>query len=252
MFSFKSSRDVLSVLSNIKWKHGNYSLSRNVFSFQCHPSWVQLNSTLQPMIKGHHAISLKVERKMSLMVRLNHVGCLISSDLTSTGVGRTSRLTETNAESLFLQLGSGQTLFTYHRWSLTQTHLSLLRVCRLWGTRMPMSWGWMISWPLSINTMNSSRLSALSFLRVLPAFMACCPGFSFYFPGNLATHTHYLSIANLFPRMEGVAYLRERNFTPGSCSGQISRQLLIGWLSLALLPLGRSWVQEHSHTLMMG
>lgn len=41
--------------------------------------------------------------------------------------------------------------------------------------------------------------------------------------------THYFSRANLFPRLETTAYLREGNFALWSCSGQISRRPLMGW-----------------------
>lgn len=90
----------------------------------------------------------------------------------------------------------------------------------------------------------SSSIFFLLFSLALPSLTTrpCCSLFSsHYYPFTLPCpvlaslsislvillYTHYFSWANWFPRMEGTAYLLERNFAPLSCSGQISRQLLI-------------------------
>lgn len=145
----------------------------------------------------------------------------------------TSRQKEANVKSPFLELCLGQTFFTSHRWSLyTDSPLSFIVVYCLRSAWLPVSWGWTISWTLSI---SSDSLQALCFVfskgsSAFIAFALPCSGLaSLSISPVILLCTRYFPRANLFPRMERIAYLGERNFTPGSCSGQISRQLLIGW-----------------------
>lgn len=95
--------------------------------------------------------------------------------------------------------------------------------------------------PLSL----SSLLLIISPSTFIPFSLPCPTPASLSIFLVILLCTHYFSRANLFPRMEGTAFLRERNFAPQSCSGQISRQLLIGQDELSC---GLFWIEPSSRS----
>lgn len=177
----------------------------------------------------------QVEREMFPTVRLNYLGYLIVVDLTQLQClccKKIWRLRETHAKRSFLLCGWVLHFTQVEEPSHRLTFLLLLFVA--WDIHgLAMSGGWIISWTLSINSLSSSRLLCCVFSKDPSTFIAfalppCGALASLSVSPVILLCTHYFSRANLFPRMEETAYLEERNFARGSCSGQISRQLLIG------------------------
>lgn len=195
----------------------------------CFPSnSIPMSSSLQPAIKGHRVITLKMAWKTSWIVRLNSIGYLVSNSLTSTGVKNfktdgnqceepiSSALLRANI-LYFSQMKPLHRLTSRLHYSLFLSRLmvaSVLRVDDLLDSDFLQALCFVFSKGSSAFIAFAPHCSGLASLPISPVILLC---------------TRYFSRANLFPRMERIAYLRERNFTPGSCSGQISRQLLIGW-----------------------